>query len=314
MSNMEQLQTMKDVIKKHKKKFLSIPYVHSICIRKETVNGEETGKIAITAYVYTKIDEKKLKNEEVFAKVVGQIDDSIVTDVQEKAPPREEYLTVSKARLETEADKKKYRPLIGGCRVATESEHYYHFGTGGFIGTSATDSEKKCIVTNYHVVNESMDNKVYQPEVTEENYIGDVGNTAYTALVDGAQVRLNSGIGSENKIIEIGAVAGTKDPAIDDLVEKYGSTTQLTAGKITGLSYSGTTSGGREFDDQVIISKRNSSDPRLSDSGDSGSAWVLSEGNQIVGLHWGGDGIGDEAYACPIGDVESELSVDVATD
>ncbi len=313
MSNIEQLQNFKDYIKKYKKRLLDLPNVHGVSIGKEKVNGIETGNIAIIAHVHKKVDRNKLNERDIFDVVLSEIDATIVTDVQEKAPPREEFLKVPKTRLEASVDTKKYRPLIGGCRVATESEEFYHFGTGGFIGDSTTSPDKKCIVTNYHVINESMDNKVYQPSVDNENLIGNVGNTAYTTTVDGAQVKLNSSISSENKIIEIGTVAGTKEPELDDEVEKYGSTTRLTDGIITNVSYAGTV-GDREFDDQVVISKRNSADPRLSDGGDSGSAWVLSDENKVVALHWGGDGIGDEAYASPIDDVESELSVTVATD
>ena len=314
MSNSQQVRAYQEIIKKNKKELLDIPLVHGISIGYKEVGGVKTDQIALVAFVFEKLDSNQLKEREIFSNVVSGIEAGIVTDVVTKARPRELFLKVSKQALDVTEDTSKYRPLIGGCRIATESATHYHFGTGGFMADSTSSSSQKNIVTNYHVVNESEDNKVYQPSVSNSNFIGDVGNTAYSTKVDGAQVKLNSSLESENKIIEIGAVAGTKAPELNDLVQKYGFKTQLTEGKITNLSYSGTSSGGRVFDDQVVISKRTSSDPAIADNGDSGSAIVLEENNKIVALLWGGSNSGDEAYASPIGDVERELNVTVATD
>lgn len=313
MSNLDKLQQYKDLIDKHKKHLLSLPNVHGVSIGKEMVNGVETGNIAVIAHVYKKINKSRLGDIDLFENVISGIDPTIVSDVQEKELPHLEYLSVPKEQVNVVEDNAKYRPLLGGCRIANESDTHYHFGTGGFIALSTSSVDQKCIMTNYHVIRKSMDNKVYQPSVTVDNYIGTVGNTAWSAQVDGAQIKLNSGINTENKIIEIGAVAGTQAPALNDAVQKYGATTRLTAGVITNINYAGTVED-REFEKQIIISKKTSSDPRLSDDGDSGSAWVITDNNKITALHWGGNSSGTEAYASPIAAVQIELGVTVAVD
>lgn len=91
MSNSQDIHKYRDIIKKYKKKLLDLPNVHGISIGKEKVNGIETGEIAIVAHVYKKVDRSKLKDNELFDKVIAGIDDTVVTDVQEKTLPKEEY-------------------------------------------------------------------------------------------------------------------------------------------------------------------------------------------------------------------------------
>lgn len=55
----------------------------------------------------------------------------------------------------------------------------------------------------------------------------------------------------------------------------------------------------------------------LSDLLDSGSAWMLVEDGKptgtMVALHWGGDGLGTEAYACSITEIADALGIEPAT-
>ena len=296
------------------KKILNLTGVHGISVGFKTTGGSRTEELAIVVHVYKKVDAKNLSKENNINELVSSYDVSIASDVVERPLPIEEYLVVSKLQVDAVPDTAKYRPLKGGCRLAVEDATSYYYGTGGCIAVSGRSDSTKSILTNYHVVKSSQDNFVYQPSVNSTDKIGDVGNTAYTELVDGAEVTLGSSINSENKIIDIGSVKGTKAPALNDLVEKRGYVTGLTHGKITNVAYSGTSSGGRKFKNQVIVSKINSGDPALSGSGDSGSAWVFESEVKVTGLHWGGDGVGNEAYASPIGDVEAALGVTVATE
>ncbi|MGD8781303.1 MAG: trypsin-like serine protease [Ignavibacteria bacterium] len=314
MSDSQLIKHYQDLIAKYKKEFLETHLVHGISVGYKSVGGQETDQIALVAFVYEKLDTSHLKENEIFRNVVAKIDTEIATDVVVMHRPMEWYLNVSKAVVDVTENTATYRPLIGGCRIANESELYYHHGTLGFVADSTTSKSQKCVVTNAHIVKNSMDNKIYQASVSKTEYIGNVGNTAYSAKVDGAQIKVTSGVETVNKILEIGNVGGTKNAELNEVVQKYGYTTLLTEGKITNLSYAGTSVGGREFEDQIIISKVNSSDPPLGTNGDSGAAVVNKENNKIVGLLWGGENDGSKAYASPIADVESELSIKVSTD
>jgi hypothetical protein len=314
MYNQEYLQKFLRAKEEVEKRILDLRGVHGLSVGFKTIGGQKTEDIAIVVHVLRKLPIYKLSKDENVVEIIKQHDPALIVDVVESTVPIEEVEKVPKGQEKLFNDQIKYRPLLGGCRIAVEDGDYSYFGTGGCIIHSQTQKEKVSILTNYHVVNESKNNVIYQPYVDITNRIGIVGNFAYSAKIDSVEISLDKTMIYEERIIGIGSIHGTKIPMLNDLVKKHGYKTGLTFGKLTNIAFTGTTAGGKVFTDQLIISKTNISDPRLSDNGDSGSVWVLGIGNKVVALHWGGGNNGCKAYASPINFVESELNVVVATE
>jgi hypothetical protein len=313
MHSPEHLQKHLSAKKELEKKILNLRGVTGVSVGYKTTNGELTEEIAIVVRVFQKLTPTKLSKEENVVDLIKQQYPTLNVDVVEASRPIEEFEEVSIEQVSIINDNTKYRPLVGGCKIFVKGKQKNHTGTGGVIAHSKTIEGRNSILTCAHV-GETADCFAFQPSEEENNKIGIVGNIAYSANVDGAEIKLNNTTTWEAKINGIGSIKGTKEPDLNNLVKKYGYKTGLTKGKITNIAFSGTTTKGRVFRDQIIISKRKFEDDPLSAGGDSGSAWVSDTGEKVEALHWGGDGIGNEAYASPIGDVERELNVDISTE
>lgn len=101
-------------------------------------------------------------------------------------------------------------------------------------------------------------------------------------------------------------------PSLNEAVQKYGRTTSLTRGTITGINAIvnvGYPGGTARFVDQIVVSGRN-----FLKSGDSGSLLVTDPGRQPVGLLFAGTSNGRTAIANPIGPVLAEFGVTVDGD
>ncbi|MDP2984055.1 MAG: hypothetical protein Q8O92_12090 [Candidatus Latescibacter sp.] len=99
----------------------------------------------------------------------------------------------------------------------------------------------------------------------------------------------------------------TATATIGQNVQKYGRTSALTKGRITGIIATinvGYTSGTARFVNQIIVQ---SSKPFIK-AGDSGSLLVTDPGYNPVGLLFAGNNIGTYAIANQIGDVLSAFS------
>jgi len=99
-------------------------------------------------------------------------------------------------------------------------------------------------------------------------------------------------------------------PALRQAVQKYGRTTSLTKGTITGINATvavGYSSGTATFVNQIVVQ---SNGPFIK-AGDSGSLLVTYPGKNPVGLLFAGNGSGTYAVANHIGDVLSALGVSV---
>lgn len=98
--------------------------------------------------------------------------------------------------------------------------------------------------------------------------------------------------------------------AVDQQVQKYGRTSLLTRGKVTGvnglilISYSG---GTARFKNQIVVS---GSKPFIK-AGDSGSLLVTDPDLDPVGLLYAGDSSGKTAIANPIGPVLTSFGVTI---
>ena len=102
----------------------------------------------------------------------------------------------------------------------------------------------------------------------------------------------------------------TATATVNMAVQKYGRTTDLTKGTVTGISgivdvtYS---SGTAHFVDQIIVQSKS---PFIK-PGDSGSLLVTNPGKNPVGLLFAGNNSGSYAIANPIADVRGAFNVTV---
>ncbi len=103
----------------------------------------------------------------------------------------------------------------------------------------------------------------------------------------------------------------TVQAALGDRVEKYGRTSSLTKGTITGLNATVNVSygsGAARFVDQIIVSSPNK--PFIK-AGDSGSLLVTDPKRNPVGLLFAGSSSGKTAVANPINEVLESFGVTI---
>ncbi len=195
-----------------------------------------------------------------------------------------------------------------GCRVhgaggtyALSNNHVYalenHAGTGskvlqpGRYDTGCSTSAANVIGTlsNYVAINFGGTNKV----------------DAAIALTDTGKVGTATppdGYGQPSKTPSAASVGMA--------VKKYGRTTGLTHGTVTGLNATitvGYSSGSATFTDQIIVQSRK---PVIK-AGDSGSLLVTESGEQPVGLLFAGDSTGKYAVANQIANVLNAFGVTI---
>ena len=93
-------------------------------------------------------------------------------------------------------------------------------------------------------------------------------------------------------------------------VQKYGRTTSLTKGTITGINVAinvGYTAGTASFVNQILVTSRKA----FIKAGDSGSLLVTDPSRNPVGLLFAGDSSGRYAFANPIGPVLQHFGVSI---
>ncbi len=119
-----------------------------------------------------------------------------------------------------------------------------------------------------------------------------------------AAVAIPWGDGIEDEILDIGLVAGVRDPELELAVKKSGRTTGLTKGKITMLNTMVQVGYGDGkfaiFDNQIITTD-------MSEAGDSGSLLVEADTNKAVGLLFAGST--EVTVYCPIQRVMELLEI-----
>lgn len=102
----------------------------------------------------------------------------------------------------------------------------------------------------------------------------------------------------------------TKAATLGDKVQKYGRTTSLTKGSITGINVTinvGYTGGTARFVDQILVTSRKA----FIKAGDSGSLLVTDPDRNPVGLLFAGDNTGRYAFANRIDPVLQEFGVSI---
>jgi hypothetical protein len=128
--------------------------------------------------------------------------------------------------------------------------------------------------------------------------------------VDGAIAELTPQNGASRDVLFIGAPQGTAEAAKDMIVHKFGRTTSYRAGRVSSVVFDVTVPyevGDVIFTDQIAI--RGLNGRRFSDSGDSGSAILQRETNEVVGLLFAGATNGSLTFANHIADVLKSLRI-----
>ena len=204
------------------------------------------------------------------------------------------------------------RPVPIGVSTGNEGEC-----SAGTIGARVTDGINVYALSNNHVYAleniAAIGSNVLQPGLYDTNCIFDSGNIivqldAYEPINFGGLNYIDAAIALSSKELLGRATpangygtpkSATVSASLGQAVQKYGRTTSLTKGIITGINatvdvtYS---SGTARFVNQIVVS---SARPFIK-AGDSGSLLVTDPGRNPVGLLFAGSGNGKLAIANPI--------------
>jgi hypothetical protein len=201
--------------------------------------------------------------------------------------------------------------------------------SAGTIGARLTDGTNYYVLSNNHGYalenTAAVGSAVLQPglydtqcSVSGNNVIGDLAffvpinfsglNTVDAAIADVYRDQGDLMVGNATPRDGYGTPSSTTaSPAVGASVEKYGRTTKLTVGTITGINATivvGYSSGNALFTNQVIVQ---SGKPFLK-PGDSGSLVVTASGLNPVALLFAGDSTGKYGVANDINAVLTALS------
>lgn len=217
---------------------------------------------------------------------------------------RTDVVLVPRPSLEDDDD--RYRPLLGGTQIGNDSSDA--LGTLGCFAQRNSD-QSIVLLSNRHVMLQgrpvaiTSGEKIGQPAIScccccKGNIVGDVVNAASTGLVDCAIARVVNAPGFTNEIQDIGLVFGSaplngagSTVVVGDRVRKRGRTTGFTIGRVVDplMGTPAVPAKGIPARTQQIQIRPDTGYTRFSQPGDSGSA-VVNDQNQVVGLHWAGDG------------------------
>ena len=187
-----------------------------------------------------------------------------------------------------EEDTDKYRPVKGGTQIGAEDSG--SVGTLGCLAHLISDNSV-VVLSNHHVLYDGTatdGSEIGQPQHTKSccctcNEIAVNIHGINRGHLDCAIARLNSGIGNDGRIKEIGFITGVNSAVAGEAVKKRGRTTGLTTGNVTNLTF-----GPDGLTILEIEVRKNNGQDRFSRPGDSGSA-LLNAANEIIGLHKSGN-------------------------
>lgn len=231
---------------------------------------------------------KKLSPQELDGRMIPKEISGIPTDVIEHSFSIE---------CNTVNPKERQQELLGGIEIKNSKLN----GNQGTLGCIVQHHGEYYGLSCHHVIfgpnHNGINGSIYQPS-NVRNSIGVAEDieSSYDQFYDCAIFKLinrnpapNTGMNSE-----CGVLTGNKNPVVDDIVYKFGATTQRTVGKIISVG----------TDNKFSISNINNEDEPLSEKGDSGAVWYTKVGNTIrgVGLHLGKNESGT-VLASPLVDI-----------
>lgn len=217
------------------------------------------------------------------------------------------------------------RPVPIGVSTGNEGEC-----SAGTIGARVKNGAGVYALSNNHVYalenNAPVGSNVHQPGRYDTKCVADPANmigtlhdfepivfsTAASNVIDAAiAVSSTANLGQATPSDGYGTPKSATAPAaLGAAVQKYGRTTNLTRGAITGINATidvGYSSGTARFVGQVIVS---ATKPFIK-SGDSGSLLVSDPGRNPVGLLFAGSASGKAAIANPIDAVLQRFGVEI---
>lgn len=239
----------------------------------------------------------------------------------------------------------------GGYPLVTRVQGDVHLAS---IGCLVTDGHKVYALTNRHVAGDPGE-RVYAIVDGKEIAIGtsskkQLAGKAFSDIYPGwpgRDVIVNMDVGLVElddkslwtaQIYGVGEIGRGADVNVDNLslqiigaqVRAYGCASRQMAGQILALFYRYKSSGGFEhITDFLIGPRRNASEPLRTGPGDSGTVWLLENGDEKkdganhlrpIAVQWGGHRFvgGDEQYpfalATSLGNACAQLEVDLVRD
>ncbi|MDQ3179508.1 MAG: serine protease [Acidobacteriota bacterium] len=297
--------------------------VHAVGVGKKIVDGKVTETPAVRIYVAQKIDPSLLSQADQLPKTV----DGIPTDIIESPPA---FFTPALPACTTKRQKRQ-RPMIGGISVAHKD---VTAGTIAYFCRSVKpgdDPAKIYVLSNNHVladVNKAdIGDDIYQPgpldggtppanKIAKFHRFVPINLDGQTSnKVDAAIAELLVGVASRRKICQIGKIIGIKQAEEDMEVRKHGRTTGFTEGIVTDESIDALV--GMDHNNPNIVARftnqmridRIDPHPTFGEGGDSGSLVVHRETGEAVGLYFAGPPSGIYGLANYIGDVITELEI-----
>ena len=210
-------------------------------------------------------------------------------------------------------------PLVGGISIS--DDRGFGAGTlGALVRDRATDED--LILSNFHVLGE-WGARPGSPRVLQPGRLDGGGGTSAVGSflrhamdfhLDAAVARPNGSRGISARIFGIGAIGPLAMPAIGQRLAKYGRSTGLTTGVVTGVAGSARLkyAGIPWLIRSIVAIDPVAPGGLVSGPGDSGSCWVTDEpGHRAVALHFAGTDLPERALAVDLAPVCDALRVDL---
>lgn len=262
------------------------PNVVGVGIGRKFKNDRETDELSIAVSVISKLEERKLREEEKIPRNI----EGVPTDVDEVGviqAPRPMRATGRRSSM---------RPAKGGVSIG-----HFNCNCAGTFGCLASKSGSRYILSNNHVMAET--NKANYKDAILQPGPFDGGSSANKIArleefvpidfsskgrnkVDVAIAEPLNEDDVDSRILGIGPPSGTANAKLGTSVIKSGRTTGVTSGKIIRTDYTARVeyAGGRTaiFENQLVTES-------ISEGGDSGSVVMIDEEKRrVCGLLFAG--------------------------
>jgi endonuclease G len=241
------------------------------------------------------------------------------TDVLEGVYRPQLWSSGAATRAATNPRRVRSNPLRGGISISEERRY-----SAGTLGAKVLDRStgNEMILSNWHVLvgdwTGRPGQRIYQPGRfdggTAADTVATLTRDAMSKSLDAAVATLTGARALVNDQLELGPVGGVGQARIGMKVTKSGRTTDVTHGRVTGISgvaqiaYSGV----RRLIKQVITIEPLPGG-EVSQPGDSGSLWIASDAVQGIGLHFAGGDAPERALAIDLQHVLAALDVELDT-
>lgn len=286
--------------------------VVGVGVSEKVVNNRATGIPAITFLVQKKETETAIGRDLLIPREIA----GLPTDVEE----------VGRIHFMQNGDPGGHSagvmdPVAPGCSVGFRRPgSRSNAGTlGAFV---VNENGQQLLLSNFHVFADLLDSnhsfEITQPGILDDPAARSIGQlergqrpvVGADNSVDAALARIASNITTSPEVLGVGPIAGKMRGRVDMIVEKFGRSTLLRAGRIVGTLHDIFVEGpGGDilFVDQIAI--RGLHGDVFGEDGDSGALVLERSSNKAVGLLFAhGDGL---AFANHLSAVLTALKVDL---